>query len=37
MRWNGEGWEKDTEAERAAAVAFAESEEAAHARGYADH
>ena len=26
MRWNGEGWEKDTEAERAAAVAFAESE-----------
>ena len=31
MRWNGEGWEKDTEAERAAAVAFAESEKnAAH-------
>lgn len=26
MRWNGEEWEKDTEAERAAAVAFAESE-----------
>lgn len=26
MRWNGEGWEKDTEAERAAAVSFAESE-----------
>lgn len=26
MRWNGEGWEKDTEAERAAALAFAESE-----------
>lgn len=26
MRWNSEGWEKDTEAERAAAVAFAESE-----------
>lgn len=26
MRWNCEGWEKDTEAERAAAVAFAESE-----------
>lgn len=26
MRWNGEGWVKDTEAERAAAVAFAESE-----------
>lgn len=26
MRWNGEGWEKDTEAERAASVSFAESE-----------
>jgi len=26
MRWNGEGWVKDTKAERAAAVAFAESE-----------
>lgn len=26
MRWNGEGWEKDTEAERDAAVSFAESE-----------
>lgn len=25
-RWSGEGWEKDTEAERAAIVSFAESE-----------
>lgn len=26
MRWGGESWEKDTEAERAAAVLFAEGE-----------
>ncbi|MBV7558832.1 tail fiber assembly protein [Enterobacter sp. ENT02] len=26
MRWDGEGWEKDMEAERTAAVSFAESE-----------
>ncbi|WP_435945948.1 tail fiber assembly protein [Dryocola sp. BD586] len=38
MDWNGEGWEKDTEAECAAAVSFAESEKKRLMQeGHADH